>query len=99
MPGALVKRYELDQPAIAPDEQMRRNTHTGKIGQIRWLPRKEPPTEQALHGGTAKAAGRQADAMDDDQRNRHAGRPTVPEGARPKRRPAKPPAGNIDLHW
>lgn len=93
-----MKGNELDQPAIAPDEQMRRNADAGESSQTGGLPREQPPQEQVFDSGTAKLAGWQADAMDDDQRNRHPGRPAIAESTRPEGRPPQAPAGNIDFH-
>lgn len=69
MPGAFVERHVLHDFAAAPDQQMRRNLESMNVPKISVVIGAERIAKQAIDMGRTKFAGRQADAMNHDQRN------------------------------
>ena len=67
MPGASLARDELDQLAIAPDQEVRRNAQAADASEIGMGVRVEAIGEQPDDVVAAKLFRWQADGMDDDQ--------------------------------
>lgn len=77
MPRPLEDRNELDQLAITPDEEVRRNLESADGGIVGMGGGIKPIGEQVFDGVSPELPGRQADGMDHDQARRHAGRTLV----------------------
>lgn len=77
MPRPVVARDELDQLAVAPDEEMRRDLQGADSGEVGMARRVQPVGEEVKDVVAAELARRQADGMDHDQPGRFAGRPGI----------------------
>ena len=82
MPRALAARHELDQRAVAPDEEVRRHAQFGDRREIRVCAGIEAVGEQPFDGVAAELAGRQRDTVHDDERDLARRRPCVAIGRR-----------------
>jgi len=98
VPSPAMKRYVLHHFAVPADEQMRRYPHPGDLLEIRMCGRIERIGEQRVDPRSAKFAGRQADAVDDDQIHRRAGRPVVAVGRGSILGRVQQPCRRIDPH-
>ena len=67
MPGPLPTWHELDQAAVAPDEEMGRNFQVPDFGIVRVCPCVEAIGEQRDDAVAVILAWRQADVVDDDE--------------------------------
>jgi hypothetical protein len=67
MPGAPIAVDELQQAAVAPDQEMRRDTQAAQRFEVRMGPWVQPAQEQVVDVGTAVLAGWQADRVQDHQ--------------------------------
>jgi hypothetical protein len=65
VPGAALDRDELDQLAVAADEEVRGNPHPMDFSEVWVRVWVQPVGEQALDGIAAVLAGRQADRVQD----------------------------------
>jgi hypothetical protein len=89
MPGARRGADELQQPAVAAQEEMRRNAEPGERGEFRVRRRIETVGEQGFDFRPAIVSSRQADAVQDDEtdfgmrRARAEIRAVHPPGGRP----------------
>ena len=97
MPGAPAKRHELDQLAVAADEQMRGDLEARDLRKIGMHPRRKPAEKQLLNPRTAKFAGGQTDTMDNQEINRRTHRPVIAMGRRRLSRTAHKPGGVIHM--
>lgn len=67
MPGACRKRYELHQLAVAANQHMRRHLETANFLKVRMAIAVQPSAKQLLNRITTKLAGRQTDAVQDNE--------------------------------
>lgn len=81
MPGATIERYELHELAVAANQQMRRDFNATNLIEIGMTVPVQRFREQLLDFRTAEFAGRQADAVQNQQLGRSAFRPLVLIGA------------------
>ena len=72
VPRALRARHELDELAVAANEEMRGYSERRYAGVIRMRGRIEAIQEQLLDAVPAELARRQADRVDDEELDRHA---------------------------
>jgi hypothetical protein len=70
VPGTPDTGNELDQLAIAPDQEVRRNTQALYLTKVGMSRRVELVGEQGDNSGSTELAWRQADGVDDDQPHR-----------------------------
>ena len=82
VPRALRARHELDQPAIAADEEVSGHFHARDRGVERMRRRIEAVGKVLDDAGTAERARRQADVVDDEEVDRAGGGPLVAVGRR-----------------
>ena len=91
MPGAQRAGDELQQRAVTPDQEVRRDAHRRKRAEIRMRVRIEPIGKQLDDGVSAELARRQRNVVHDQQRNALAFRPCVAIGRRDLRRRGNDP--------
>ena len=89
VPGALGAGNELDQLAIAPDQEMRRHVEVAQGPVVRVGGGIEGVGEQPDDGITAELARRQADVVHDQQRDRRVLRTLVEIGRGHLNRPGE----------
>ena len=77
MPGSLRKRHILRQGTVTPDQHMSGDAHLAHLRKVAVGVSIEPVREQVVYPGTAEIAGREADAVDDDQLGRCSSRPRI----------------------
>src|SRR5438105_9107992 len=80
VPRALVAIDVLRDRSVAPDQEMRRDLEPGDFREIRMRVGIEPAEEEIVDPWPAVIAGRQRDVVDDDERDRRAGRAIVAVG-------------------
>ena len=77
VPSPPLTRHELDQLPIAPDEEVAGYLKTVQPQVVRMRVRVETVQEQVQHAGATELPGRQADVVQDQQRNNGALGPRV----------------------
>ena len=80
MPRAQCARNELEQRAVAPDQEVRGDAHPRKRAEIRVRVRVEPIGKQLDDGVPTELAWRQRDVVNDQQRDALAFRPGIAIG-------------------
>lgn len=80
MPCPQCARDELEQRAVAPDQEVRGDTHSRKRAEIRVRVRVEPIGKQLDDGVPTELAWRQRDVVNDQQRDALAFRPGIAIG-------------------
>ena len=96
VPGPAGEGDELDERAVAPDQEMGGYPQIGDGAEAlvsAWI---DQIAEQVLNVGSPELAGRQADAMDDDQVDVAAGRPGIEVRGRDAAGIVEPVSGRIE---
>ncbi len=82
MPGTFAERHELDELTVTANQQMRRHLEPANLAEERVRIPVQAVREQGLDLRAAEFAGRQADAVHDEQRELCPVRPVVMVRAR-----------------
>jgi hypothetical protein len=86
MPGAQCARDELEQRAVAPNQEVRRDAYCRKLAKISVRVRVEAIGKQLDDGVPTELARRQRDVVNDQQRDALAFRPGIAIGRSDLRR-------------